>query len=375
MNSSEYFDQVLRQALAPSIEPGQDLNAKIINQLMDSENLKRHSGIKSVFKKRIASIPIAAALILFMTISVFAAIHFLSPRQVAEHFGDRTLAQAFSGKNAIAVNKSVDSGGYHFTLHGIVSGQDLSDFKSSAEDLNPDRTYAVVSIAKLDGGKMPDTRDDEYGKTSFFISPLIKGEKPWQINIASMNGGYSECVIDGIMYRLIECDGVEMFADRGLYLCISTSSFYDIHAFYYNEASGEISLNSNYKGANALFDLPLDKSKANPDKAEKYLKELLKEPAADSKENEKSSQDLEKELARGTVIPESVKEVTYDENGLACYQYEGYNMSVAVDSLFEPGQTGASKMAYISEDGSSRTAVQFLRDANGVITGRIIKLN
>ncbi|MEN6488344.1 MAG: hypothetical protein ABFD66_05600 [Smithella sp.] len=374
MNSPEHFDQLLRQALAPTVEPGQELNAKIINQLTDSESLKKHFVNKSVFKKRIASIPVAAGLILFMTISVVAAIHFLSPKQVAEHLGDRTLAQAFSGKNAIVVNKSVDSGGYHFTLQGIVSGQDLSDFKSSAEDINPDRTYAVVSIAKLDGSKMPDTRDAEYGQTPFFISPLIKGEKPWQINIASMNGGYSECVIDGVMYRLIECDGVEMFADRVLYLCISTSSFYDIKAFNYNEATGEISINSNYKGANALFDLPLDKSKADHDKAEKYLEEL-KKPAADSKADKRPSQDWEKELAQGTIIPESIKEVTYDENGLACYKYEGYNISVAVDSLFEPGQTGVSKMAYISEDGSSKTAVQFLRDEKGVITGRIIKLN
>ncbi|WP_409345354.1 hypothetical protein [Paenibacillus sp. MBLB4367] len=32
----------------------------------------------------------------------------------------------------------------------------------------------------------------------------IKGRKPWQVNIVTMNGGYSEVVLDGIMYRLID---------------------------------------------------------------------------------------------------------------------------------------------------------------------------
>lgn len=81
-------------------------------------------------------------------------------------------------------------------------------------------------------------------------------------------------MVNSIMYRLIECDGVEMFADRGLYLCISASNFYDVKAFHYNEETGEISRNADYEGANALFRLPLDSSKADPEKAEKYLKEL-----------------------------------------------------------------------------------------------------
>lgn len=71
---------------------------------------------------------------------------------------------------------------------------------------------------------MPATSEPEYGQDPFFVSPLIKGLKPWQVNITTMNGGYSEAVIDGIMYRLIECDGVEMFADRGVYLAVSNGS-------------------------------------------------------------------------------------------------------------------------------------------------------
>ncbi len=365
------LDSLLKQALLPTSEPSDELTQKVVRLLQDNKNVKQK--VNPFFKKRIAAIPIAAALILVMSITVLAAIHFLSPNQVAEHFGDKLLAKAFEDKNAININKSADSGGYRFTLHGIVSGKDLSSFRISAQDINPDKTYAVVSITRQDGSAMPDTRDNDYGKTPFFVSPLIKGEKPWQVNIASMNGGYSECVLDGVMYRLIDCDGLEMFADRGLYLCISTSSFYDIKAFDYNDKTGEIHPKSGYKGANALFDLPLDKSKADPAKAEKYLEQLLN-PAPEPKVNPKEAIDWEQQIAEGNLIPESVKEVTYDENGLACYEYNGNKTSFAVDSFFEKGQIGPSKNLSGSEDNYQRTAIQFSRDANGIITGRMFRL-
>lgn len=270
MKDSEQLDKLLKQALSPTVEPSKDLNLKIINQIKERNTMRPFN------KKRISVAMIAAMVIFATSITAFAAWRLLSPKQIAQHFEDQTLAHAFEDKNAIKINKSSASGGYIFSLLGIVSGENLSDFGSSAQDIRPDRTYAVISIAKEDGSKMPDTRDDEYGKVPFFISPLIKGQKPWQFNIASMNGGYSECVIDGIMYRLIECDGIEMFADRGLYLCISTSNFYDINAFNFKEKNGEITLNTDYKGANALFDLPLDIKKADHEKAEKYLQELIK---------------------------------------------------------------------------------------------------
>lgn len=370
MKNSEFWDQLLRQALSPEAAPGEELNQKIIN------NLKERDIMKPVFKKRTAAALIAATIVLTMSITALAAWRLLSPKQVAEHLGQQALASAFDDKDAIEINETVVSGEYKFTLHGIVSGENLSGFKGSTQKIDTDRTYAVVSIARQDGVKMPDTRDEAYGEVPFFISPLIKGVKPWLVNIASMNGGYSEGVIDGIMYRLLECDGVEIFADRGLYLCISTSRFYDINAFNYDEETGEVSLNTDYKGANALFDLPLDTTRADPAKAEKYLEEheLLK-ALPSTREEATGDLELEEELSKGVVIPESVREVTYDERGFVCYEYEGHEISVAVDALFEEGQTGISGVASIAEKDGERTAIQFIRDAEGVISGRVLKLN
>ena len=289
MKSSEKLAQLLKQALSSTVEPSEDLNQKIIKQI------KENGTMKPVYRKKVSVALIAVVITLAMSITAFAAWRLLSPKQVAEHLEDKTLAHAFDDKNAIEINESIVSGGYNFTLHGIVSGEGLSDFRHSEEDIHPDRTYAVVSITKQDGSKMPDTRDEEYGQVLFLVSPLIKSQKPWMVNIASMNGACSEFVVDRVMYRVIECDGLEMFADRGLYLGISTGGFGDFFkAFNYNEETGEISPKADYKGANALFNLPLDVTKADHEKAEKYLKELLDEPEADSRDNEeKNEKDIE----------------------------------------------------------------------------------
>ncbi|MCQ6560539.1 hypothetical protein [Paenibacillus mendelii] len=309
MNDSEKWDGLLRQALAPAAEPEEELNESIINRYKERNRMKR------VNSKRISIGVLVAVCTLVLSITAVAAAQLFSSKQVAQHLGDQVLAQAFESRDAIEVNQSVASGDYNFTLHGIVSGVGLSGLNSSAQDINPERTYAVVSIAKQDGSPMPATSDPEYGQEPFFISPFIKGQKPWQVNIITMNGGYSELVVDGIMYRLIECDDVEMFADRGVYLAVSSGdTFFNNKAYAYNEATGEISPKTDYKGTAILFDLPLDKAKADTAQAEAYLKDLLKEPSSDTTANPagpvddaeaamvKRMEELKKKLPDGTVI-------------------------------------------------------------------------
>ncbi|UVI28439.1 hypothetical protein [Paenibacillus spongiae] len=379
MNDSQEWDKLLKQALAAAEEPEEQLNSSIINRYKERNRMKR------VTRKRFSIGVLVAVLTLVMSITAVAATQLFSSKQVAEHLGDQVLAKAFESKGAIEINQTVASGDFNFTLHGIVSGAGLSGLNSSAQDINPDRTYAVVSIAKQNGSPMPDTQDPEYGKEPFFVSPFIKGQKPWQVNIMTMNGGYSEMVLDGIMYRLIECDGIEMFADRGVYLAVSSgSSFYSSEAFAYNESTGEVSARTDYKGTSILFDLPLDKAKADPAKAEAYLQELLKEPsegeAADQAVSDeetammKRSEELKKLIPDGKVIPESVKEVTYDDKGNINYDYDGFSIMIAPDQLFAEGQTGLSEFMQVSEDDFTAKALQFSRDDKGVITGRVIVL-
>ncbi|RAV08894.1 hypothetical protein [Paenibacillus contaminans] len=381
MSDSEKWDRMLKQALASTEEPGEHVNQSIINRF------KERNQMKHGYRKKMSIGVLAAVLTLAVSISAIAASQLFSSKQVAEHLGENSLAKAFEGGDAIEINRSVASGDYQFTLHGIVSGAGLRELESSPQDINPDRTYAVVSVARQDGAPMPKTSDPEYGKDPFFVSPFIKGQKPWQVNIMTMKGGYGEFVMDGVMYRLIECDDVEMFADRGVYLAISSGgSFYNSEAFAYNEATGEISPKSDYKGSSIVFDLPLNKAKADPSKAEAYLKELLKEPASgkdsesaapvDDAEAElvKHIEDLKRKIPEGTVIPESVKEVSFDKNGSFTYEYDDWRVTLSPETLFTEGQTGFSDSVHFSGTDDKYLALQFSRDEKGMITGRVIDL-
>lgn len=384
MSHTDQWEKLLKRALAPELEPEARLNQRMIEQL------KIRNGGKRVYRKRFSAGAIAVAIALVMSLTAVAATQLFNSKQVVEHMGDRILASAFDSSDAIEINQTASSGDYHFTLHGIVSGSGLSELEGSAAEIHPERTYAVVSITRQDGKPMPHTSDPEYGEEPFFISPFVKGQKPWQVNIATMGGSYSDTVIDGVMYRLIECDGVVMFADKGVYLAISSGSpFYSSDAFAYNESTGEISAKTDYDGASLLFELPLDQAKADPAKAEAYLEKLLDPRKADPSETTSEQVDPEgisaeikdRFLTEGTVIPESVKEVTIDEQGRLHYEYDIYYkvMYYSADYLFRGDQTGFSALTSISKSGDNEgnveySALQFHKDEEGVITGRVIVL-
>jgi len=370
MDKYEELEQLLTQALSSTEEPSEILNQKIKHRIKERKTMKP-------VRKRIA-IALTAAFILVMSGSAFAAWKLLTPKQVAENFGDKSLAKAFDSENAVQINKSATSGDYIFTLLGMTSGRNLSDFKSSIQDIHPDRTYAVVSIERKDGTPIPAMSDENYSEPPFIVSPLIKGQKPWQVNIFTMNGGYYQCVVDGVIYRMIECDSIEMFADRGVYLYVGTGSFIDNQKVIYDEETGEISLNANNKEAGALFELPLDVKKADHDKAEQYLRELLNpDPESitrgETDTGDEDALDWESEFADGIVIPESIREVTYDENGFVCYEYNGSSLKSSPDYLFEDGEVGVWKTVGIFGDGEEQIALQLFKDENGVVTGRAVK--
>lgn len=260
------IDKILRQALSPTAEPSDELNNKILLRAKENENMKLR-------KKRIFIITAVAVIACAATAA--AAIRYLAPKEIAQSVSDNSLARAFESKDAVEVNETQEYGGYRVTFLGVISGSGLSDFTASADGVElEDRTYAVTAIEKSDGTPMPSASDDNYGEVSFLVSPLIKGLNPVHFNAFTMNGGYTDIVKDGILYRLAECDNVEMFADRGAYLCVSTSMTYDINAYNYDEKTGDITRNNNYDGLNALFELPLDKSRADRDEADKYIKEI-----------------------------------------------------------------------------------------------------
>lgn len=211
------------------------------------------------------SILLAAAITCLLGITVFAAVHFLTPSEVARNLGDNKLASSFENTNFDA--QTLTDGKYTASLLGVVSGNDLSDFKGCSWDIMPERTYAVVAVEKTD--KSPMTIGEP-----LMITPLIQGLNPWEYNIASMHGSYTEDIIDGVLYRIIEMDSIECFADQKIYLAVTDSFFINNEHFNIDNETGEITAKDDYSGTNILFEMEVDTSKANPEEASQYLVKL-----------------------------------------------------------------------------------------------------
>ncbi len=265
------MDQLLQHALSPEKEPDYWLNQKILQKAEETGTMVKKN------RKKLMAVLVAAGTLMIGSLTTFAAWKYLTPDQAAEIlFEDEALSKAFQSEDAIGINETQEHGDYRITLLGVVSGKNLSEHTYWDEEgrIQEDRTYIVTAIENADGTPRPDVSDEDYGMEEFFISPIISGLSPWQYSIMTMGGGYSEDVMDGIQYRLIECDNVDMFADRNLYLCVQSGTFYDNQAYVMDEATGAFSRNESYEGVNALFDLPLDASKADPVAAQAYMEQM-----------------------------------------------------------------------------------------------------
>lgn len=211
-------------------------------------------------KKRIAVLA-SAAIIVLSSFTVFAVSKYLTPAQTAELLDQPFVAEAFKRDDAKIVNESATDGKYLISFLGIAKGESLV-----AENVQSDKTYAVIAISNTDGSKMTKSIDEQ-----FFVSPLVSGLNPILYNIATMNGSYTEKFADGILYRLIKCDNIEMFANRELYLCVNDGSFFNSQGYVYDEASGKITVNESYDGVNVLFNLPISKENADDSKVEDFI--------------------------------------------------------------------------------------------------------
>lgn len=264
------LDDILKCALKPTDEPEYRLNLRILNQVKEENRMKREK-----VRKIMTAVAASVLVVGLSSLTAVAAWKYLSADKVMEKMEQPKLQNAFLSDNAVVVNETQSYGKYEISLLGIVSGKELTQaVVQDGGSISDDKTYYAVAISKVDGTPMPETSSDDYNEISFFVSPLIKGYDPVQYNVVTMGGGYQDIVENGILYRLGECDNVEMFADCGLYLCVLDSTFYDPAAYRFEPSSGEIFRNKEYAGVNALFDLPIDASKADPEAVKQYLAQM-----------------------------------------------------------------------------------------------------
>lgn len=348
------IEQLLQQALSPNAEPSPWLNQKIVQTAKENETMKKR-------KSRIPSgVAIAVLTLIIASFGAFAGWKYLAPENVARVFADEKLAKAFEAEDAILINETQEYGGYKITLLGIVSGKSLSEYTHWDDEGNivDDMTYIVTAIENADGTQRPDVSDETYGEDFFYVSPYIKGLSMVDYNAHTLSGGYSEDIVDGVQYRILEIPNIEIFANRGIYLGVTYGPFYNSKAFVMDEVTGEITRNEAFKGLNALFELPIPAFKGDEAAVEVFLKEMEAKHSADV-ENEEEPTEAETEIAK---LWEQIKDWTLEdyrtnaecvyeeklpvnENNYVAYQYEfedgsGSDAKQWMDYLFEEKKTG-----------------------------------
>ena len=253
-----YFDETVELNTDISIS-SQRVIELTNNKIAEEQSMSTNTGKV----KRIRFTPVmVAAVIAVLSVTVFAAISFLTPKDVAERFEKYELAEVFSKDDTILNIPAQTSGEYTIELLGMTSGKNLDEVADA--DVEKELTYIVGAITRKDETPMTDYSD-------LMISPLVKGYEPWRINIFSLGDGSKHSFIyEGVEYFLIECGSVEIFADKQVYIAVYEGIIPNRETFDFSE-EGVISFNKSYTGTKAMFELPLDKSKADPEAVKSLL--------------------------------------------------------------------------------------------------------
>ncbi len=272
------IDKLLFETLKTQTEPPKELDCRILKTWS-----KEDQTVKQPTFKKWAAIAATLTILVAGSVTAVAAYHFLSPAQVAQEVSqNNALSRAFESEDAITIGETQESNGFEITLLGIVSGKNLSPClpEETKGELAPTYSYAAFAIAKSDGTAM-DYRN-------FCIAPLIGGVDVRKLNAATMNEGLTWFEKDGVIYELIECDNLEIFADYGVQLGVVDEFGDETTAFQMDAESGVYSKVEDYAGTVALFSLPIDASKADNKAAGEYLNALEK-----AEEQDDSGQDSE----------------------------------------------------------------------------------
>lgn len=267
------LDHILYETLTEDDHPSEMLNRHIMKKAgMEENKMKRN-------KRNLVA---AAAVILCIAAggsTAYAAYRYLTSSEIADSVSENSnLAAAFESKDAIRIDEVQTSGEFSFHLLGIVTGSDLEPYltEDSKSEIDDKKTYITMAISKLDGSSMPER--------NFCISPLIGGVPFDVANNSSLGTELIWFEKDGVIYELVSCDNLEMFADRGVWISVVDNFGNEAGAYTLNE-DGSYTKNPSYEDFSALFQIPFDASKADRETADRYLENILEKTEADENEN------------------------------------------------------------------------------------------
>jgi hypothetical protein len=180
---------------------------------------------------------------------------------------------------------------------------------------------------------------------------------------------------------------VSIFADRGLYIAVTSDMFIDNESFLYDENTGEVSPNPAHPGVSVVFDLPLNPSLSDAKKAEAYLENLGSQSESDSgadsdeRENEiadsYSNIDWDNaevvEWSKSTLTVDSLGDFTYkwDSDGKQGTDIGGGTITANIADVFIDEKM-TSAIVHVMIDDTKTYALRVEKSDDGTFTGMIV---
>lgn len=230
-----------------------------------SESAERKENIIMTNKRKpfkIAALVVAA--IMIFTCSAFAIVSLLNPSDVANHFGEKELAVLFEESDFEPV--TVKGEVYSVTFMGTASGKEFYTYEEDGITINENRTYAVWAVYRNDGATL-----SVIDGSPINVIPVADGYRPDALFSLGMGGHGTDK--DGVLYYLFDYTDLEVFADKKVSLMAFEGMFPTADILTAND-NGEVVYAENYGGFKAVFELPLDESKADPEAAAELLSQF-----------------------------------------------------------------------------------------------------
>lgn len=217
---------------------------------------------------------VAAVLVVLVAFSAVAVVKFALPKTMVE---DLSL-----NPNAITAaetkTREQHSNGLIFTLESVTEGKLQDGYTFNGERPADDGcTYAIVSI-RSENGKPFWYVDDEkgYHANNFGFTILVNGFAPnssmFKTDYTHDGRYFYEDEANNVLYWAYDITNAICFADRGVLLQVCDGMCSGPEEIRIDK-NGNFYFEESYPGIRVLFDLPLDQSLADSEKAAEWEKE------------------------------------------------------------------------------------------------------
>lgn len=201
----------------------------------------------------------AIAIIALLSLTAFAISSLLSAREIACYLGEKEIAEMF--EDSESKPQSVTDGTYTVTLLGITTGSKLN--ATEGFEGEESKSYAVVAIFRNDGSPL-----DGANGMPIMLTPVVEGYRPdVTFNLTSGASGFAR---DGVLYYLFDYENLEIFSFGKVYI-MAFEGFFPTPDIITTDENGIITYADGYQGFKGIFELPVDKSKADPKAAQEIL--------------------------------------------------------------------------------------------------------